>query len=463
MKKYILSLIVSLVLGSIAHADLAGSFNEVMRQRKGPFSLNYLQGTESRSEITPSVRSPKGFLFQAAYRNEKARALATQQDFYVANLFSTNYYELVGEYVYNDAYGNHPIDQKALLEKKTAAIGKAASMVRHWALEKYYVEKLPDSALAKSFRIRGISGSEFEQKYATYFFNFYLSSITEDFQYLPAYLLAQNSPIGGSNSLDKARSLVAETYDYFVGRFGANDKRVKPLYHIRNAIHNQLSPVVITMIDKYDKDFPFYREEGNTYLFDIKKILVEYYSFSAAKVAEIAGKQKMSKVKSAADKISSEGLSVGNLLQLSAVAADLKTDLQAGNGIEVDKKAEILMLLAKTSQYIGKEISSMEKVEDAKVFEIILNAIYIEGFLIKDNWDYFKIELNSAANMEAAKQNMSDILSIGMDTLDSAFNPALGQWVSVEKKMENFRDDTIKSSALNLISLVEQKMKSGGN
>lgn len=455
MKKYLA--IASILLGSLAHADLPAEFAEVVKQAKGPFSLNYLQGTENRVEVTNTVKAPKGFLFQAAYRNEKARNFAKKYDFYLANLFSTNYYELMGEYVYNDAFGSHGIDQKALVDKKEASIGKASSMVRNWALEKYYVEKMSDSKLAHSFRIRGISDAANEQKFATYFFNYYLSAINEDFQFLPAYLLAQKSPISSMSSLDKARNLVAQTYDYFVAKFGASDKRVKPLYQIRNAVHNQLSPQVITLIDDYDKNFPFYRAEGNTYLFDVKKILVEYYSINAAKIADIAGKIKLNNIKDSAKAIAAEGPNLKNLYTLSSLVADLKTELQNTNVVSFEAKAEAIMLIAKCSQYLGKEISVMTKIDDKTAYQVVLNAIYMEGFLIKDNWEYFKGELAGAADFAAAQQLMADVLSIGMDTIDSAFEKSLAQWISVEPKMQNFRDDTIKASALNLISLVEQK------
>jgi hypothetical protein len=448
MKKYLLLI---LTLSSIVQADVLSTFNSVMKQGKGPFTLNYLQGTSGRNEVNSGA--PRGYLFQAAYRNDKAKELATQFDFYVGNLFTTNYYELMGEYVYNNPYGSHPVDHKALLDKKNEAIGKAASMVRNWALEKYYLEKLPGSALARAFQLRGISGSEFEQEYAVYFFNFYLNAINEDFQYLPAYLLVQKSPIGSSNSLEKARSLVADVYTHFSAKLGVNDKRVKALYLIRNAIHNQLSPDVITMIDKYDTDFPFYRKEGNTQLFEIKKILVDYYSVGASKIVALATKLKLENVKSAAEAVVKEN-SLKNLYTLSEVVADLKAEL---------KNAEVLTLISKVSELLGKEISALHKIEEVEVFKIILNVIYIEGFLIKDNWEYFKTELAGADTVDAAKKQMEDVLSIGMDTLDSAFNPAsnptLNQWITVEPIMQNFRDDTIKSSSLNLISLIDQKMK----
>jgi hypothetical protein len=131
--------------------------------------------------------------------------------------------------------------------------------------------------------------------------------------------------------------------------------------------------------------------------------------------------------------------------------------LQNSDVVAYDKKAEVLMLISKTSQYLSKEISALTKIDDTKVYEIILNAIYMEGFLIKDNWEYFKSELAATTNVVSAQQLLNDVLSIGMDTLDMAFKPSLNQWITVETKIQNFRDDTIKSSALNLVSLADQK------
>src|SRR3989338_867114 len=121
----------------------------------------------------------------------------------------------MGEYVYGDSYGSHSIDQGALVAAGGQAISKAASMVRHWVLEKHYNSQFPHSRLARSFGYRGISGTEFEQVYANYFFNFYLTAMNEDFQYLPAFLLVNKSPLLESASLDKARALIAQVYDYY--------------------------------------------------------------------------------------------------------------------------------------------------------------------------------------------------------------------------------------------------------
>lgn len=449
--------LVGIFLGSISYADLSSDFVEVMKQQKGPFSLNYLQGVSERVEIQKSLTPPKGFLFQAAFRNEKARLLVSKYNFYTANLFSTNYYELQGEFVYNNPFGSHGVDQAALLAKGDVSMGKATSMVQNWVLEKYYVSRLPNSKLSRSFQIRGISDAANELKFANYFFNYYVSAINDDFQYLPVFLLSKQSPISNLSSLDRARNLVAQVYDHFSKRFGVNDPRVKPLYLIRNAVHNQLSPSVITMIDDYAKSFPYYRLEGNSHLFEVRKILKDYFSSSVSNISDLARKLKYDVITQSAQAIVTEGSNSATLLSLSRSIAELRSQIQDSKIVAFEKKAETLSLIARASEYLGKEIAALSASSDKKVYQTVLNCIYAEGFLIKDNYEYFRDELETANDLNGAQELLTDVFNIGMDTLETAFGKVLAQWVSVEPKMENFRDDSIKSSALNLVPLVAQR------
>ena len=112
--------VAALALGLSAHADLASAFKKLEGNRKGPFTLNYLQGSTGRGVVGSGGSSGK-FQFQAAFRNDDARVLSEQSDFYVANLFTTNYYELQGEFVYGDAYGSHDINGPALLAQSAKA------------------------------------------------------------------------------------------------------------------------------------------------------------------------------------------------------------------------------------------------------------------------------------------------------------------------------------------------------
>lgn len=456
MKNKLLNLItLSMVFSLSAQADLKSDFKAGAQGEKGPFGLNYIQGVDARTTVL-SGAFPNKVLFQAAYRSDEAKALADTQGIFLGNLFTTNYYELMGEFVFGDARSNHELNHSGLLAQASLAMPKATVMVQNWVLEKHYISQFHDSRLARGFKLRGISGSEFELEYANYFFNFYLSSMNGDFQYLPAFLLAGVSPINNSSSLEKARTIIANIYDTFNLRFGTNDPRVKPLYRLRNAIHNQLSPAVIDQINAYLKDFPYYLEEGNDQLLVVRDILISYYSFNSSKLAKQAEALEIANIKNCADKITSEGPTAENLLALSRAAAEWRSDIGTEKA-PYNKKAQILALLSNVTNLLNKEITNKKEIRSPLITEAIINAIYIEGFLIKDNWDYFKTEANTSSDPAAL---LADVIDIGGEaTLTEAFAPVLNKWISIEPKMQYFLDNTIKSSALNTAAQTIEKLR----
>lgn len=439
----------------VARADLQDAFAKMDKNSKGPFTLNYLQGSGSRTSVA-SGASPRGFLFQAAFRNDDARRLAETYGFYVGNLFTTNYYELVGEYAFGNAYGSHPLDTKKLLANKQAAMPKAAMMAQHWVLEKHYLKHLHDSKLSKAFRLRGISGSEFEQAYANHFFNFFLEAMDNEFQYLTAFLLVNESPIVDSASLAKAREMIASSYDFFKGRFGAKDARSLAMYRLRNAIHNQLSPDVIRQIDSFVAQYPFYKKEGHTYLFTIRQILVDYYGFGADKIAKQAAKLDLFEVQACAERLVFQGVSASALTDLSRAAANLRSELRL---VPYERRAQALAVLASVSQYISKELPQLKDASDAQLAEMAVNAAYVEGFLIKDNWEYFVGELASGDPATVLLDLIEVAAGAEGSTLYEAFSPSFGQWVSIEPKMQYFMDNTIKSSALATAATIAERIK----
>ncbi|MGZ3713369.1 MAG: hypothetical protein ACXVBE_16510, partial [Bdellovibrionota bacterium] len=216
MKKLLLVLFLAAhaVTAQADTASLKKNFASILANTKGPFELNYIQGNRSRIAVKNGASVDGGPLFQAAYRNNIARAMIAQDNFYLGNLFTTNYYELMGEYVFGDVMSNHPLDHKRMADAGAKAMPKAAAMVRGWVLEKQYIAMFPQDQMGRAFAYRGISDLVNEQTFAQYFFNFYVSSITEDFQYLPAFILVNKSPIVASASLERARDLIAQAYDY---------------------------------------------------------------------------------------------------------------------------------------------------------------------------------------------------------------------------------------------------------
>lgn len=451
----LLAILISLTIGFTAAASpLLDTFKKLDNDRKGPFDRNVLQGTKSR-EVVPGVPAGR-LLFQAAFRNNIGRELATTYDLYVGNLFTTNYYELMGEYVYNDQYGSHDLDHAGLLANSAAAMPKASSMVRNWVMEKYFLMIFPNTRTANAFRLRGISDIENEQEYAYYFLDFYLSSMTQDSQYLPAYLLTAGSAIASSANMERARSLIATLYDESKLAYG-DSEYVRRLYQIRNAVHNQLSPEIVGQIDKLIKDYPGAARESR--LTECQSILKSYYAISASKVADLAKKAGLPAIQASAEDISKHGGSVERYLLLSQQVADLRASIMTPAFLANAKKTDSIVVIQKATQLLNKEISNLSSVTSKDVLIAVVNMVYAEGFLIKDNWQYFVGEINNAATLTAAAALLPDIVEISNDILAQAFTPSYAQWTSFIPKMSGFVDNTIKSSALNTASLVVKRIK----
>lgn len=438
-------------------AGLVEDFEKVNSQRKGPFSLNYLQGTRSRVVVDGGAPSGK-FLFQAAYRNDLARGLVSNYNLYIANLFTTNYYELMGEYVYADAYGSHDVAHEALLAVADVAMPKATVMTRNWVLEKYYLIKNHNSKLTNSFQIRGISGSEFEQAYAVHFFNFFAAGLSkvDELEFLPAYLLLKESPVNDSNSLAKARQLILDSYDSFAARWGKNDQRVRDLYELRNAIHNQLSKEVINQIDRYVARYPFYKKEGHTYLFTIRKILVEYYDFRAEKISVLAKQIGLRNIEALAAMAEAGDPAV--LQELSQAVAELRRDLSTTDSVVWNKKAQAMLLISYTAQYLSKEINQAPAL-NGDLLQVMVNLAYMEGFLLQDNWQYFLEESVAAAtDTSKTKELIANVIEISLDSINSTFKNEFTQWNQLSEDLANFYDDVAKSSSLNALSVWADKL-----
>jgi hypothetical protein len=118
--KYITTAITSLLLLTASHAvtakalsseDAAAAqklFTQInTNDEKGAFGLNSLQGAHNRTTVVSGKMPKGGIVFQAAFRIKPAEKLAFDYDLYTGNLFSTNLFALIGEFVYQDRNKNH--------------------------------------------------------------------------------------------------------------------------------------------------------------------------------------------------------------------------------------------------------------------------------------------------------------------------------------------------------------------
>jgi hypothetical protein len=439
-----------------------------MSTYRGPFGKNIIQ-TEGGRAITPNYPAGKR-IFQGAFRsNDSGRLMAREYDFYAGNLFSSNYYELMEEYVFRSEYelaaaanDNQPdtarysphraLNQKALVENGAKAMPRAASMARHAVLERYYVSTYPNSSLAKSFLRWGTGDSKDEEKFARDFLDFYLASMTSNLHYLPAFLLLQNSTVGDaskSRSLETARNLVA--------KFPHDNKT--ELGRIRNAIHNQLSPAVIGMIDDYTK-----KHGRNATLAQVRAILTTFYSFDPSVIGAISDRLGEADVSRVAKLLSEDqkrgrAASLDSLEELSKAATDVLKKISDEKLIPVEKKTEALLLLSNISQFLNSKITdgktfTKEDLPTKQAIKIVLNTLFIEGLLIQRNWEFFTDKVEKSKTDSERLNFLTQATKIGTDTVIKAFSPSLAQWKEIEPKMENFIDSAVKSSALNSASVI---------
>lgn len=496
MRNLLITLFLSTYALTAQAGNLKGNFEQILSTNKGPFELNYIQGTGSRIAVKNGTRVKGKVLFQAAYRNATARKLIAEDNFYLGNLFTTNYYELMGEYVFGDAMSNHELEHERLVAVGAQAMPKAAAMVRSWVLEKQYVALFPTGPMGQAFAYRGISDVVNEQTFAQYFFNFYVTSITEDFQYLPAFILVNKSPIVASASLERARDLIAQAYDYYSGGgtaemvmpsdrqnigffddlFGGNrgnnggdqgggwnpgvmadQNSLAEMYKLRNNIHNQLNKETLGQLDQFLKNYPQYKNDP--FFPELRSILVAYFGISVSKISATAKKLGYADMKAAADMVANKKTFTDGLLALSRAAADLRANINTDK-VPYEKRGLVLAMLAETTKVLNKEVSGLKKETvksmPAKIAETVVNTVYVEGFLIKDNWVYFKQEANTSGDVATL---LSDIVDASTATLTEAFRPTYEQWASLEPKMSYFMDSTIKSSALNTASSTIEKLR----
>jgi len=211
-----------------AKKELREAYQLILTKEKGPFTLNYctcVNGklapvADKNMRVRPNPCAEVegvGQLFCSAYRNDLADILA-KHGLYVANIFSNEVY------LWDATKDHHRI-------------------TKGFILEKYYIENYPKSKIASSRAYTGISGAEFEVKYAPiYFAKYYSLPDWSDFQdYLLQYELQRRyffrEDLG---SISAIRDLSSAIY-----RDNPDFKPVKDL------IHNQISPGLVQLLENY--------------------------------------------------------------------------------------------------------------------------------------------------------------------------------------------------------------------
>jgi len=222
--------------------ELRSIYKAIEARKKGPFDINTCTCANGRlapvADKNMRVRpNPCGELdgssqlFCSAYRNDLAKKLA-RQGVYLGNIFSNEVF------MWDETPDHHRV-------------------AKGFILEKYYMETHPDSKLTLARAYGGISGSEFEVKYAPLFFGkYYALEDWKDFHnYLLQYELQRRFFCKCNLSLiNDIRNLSLVMY--------RNYPAFKP---VKDLVHNRLSPASIPLIEAFQKKHPDDRKNAGNY------------------------------------------------------------------------------------------------------------------------------------------------------------------------------------------------------
>ena len=222
--------------------ELKATYKTILVKKKGPFTINYCTCVNGKlapvADKNLRVRANPcgqlmgvGQLFCSAYRNDLAKKLA-QHGLYVANIFSN-------EVFLWDKHKDHH------------------RLAKGFVLEKFYMETHPKSKLTMSRAYGGISGAEFEVKYAPIFFSKYyaLKDWTDFRHYLLQYELQRRFFLKSNMSLiNDIRNLSLVVY-----------RSYPPFKPVKDLLHNRLSPGLIPMIEDFQKKHPQDKKNAKNY------------------------------------------------------------------------------------------------------------------------------------------------------------------------------------------------------
>ena len=249
--------------------------------------------------------------------------------------------------------------------------------------------------------------------------------------------------------------MILEIYDSARVYYGEADPRARRLYQLRNLIHNQLSQSVVGQIDSFLRDYPGVEQEA---LRETKRLIVAYYAVTAKSIAVASKKADLPGLEKFATELAAKKPTVAQLFELSTYGAVLRRALLDNGAILSARKAQTLVVLISISQYLSKELNGLRDLQSPQVSLALLNLIYMDEFLITDNWLYFTGQIEKSPDTRSAGAHLTDAISIANDTLIQAFEPSLPAWTAIDSKMQNFIDNTAKSSSLNTAAMIAEKV-----
>ena len=458
----LLLLMISGVLSAQDQSDLeaiqtlfAASVNE---QWKGPYGCYAKQTTEGRF-----CKKGRGFpgekgetLFFSAFRDKGAQKLA-ELDFYIANVFATNYYYLYAKNVVGDASSTaFDIDQEKFMASDQA-MEDVQNVFRHTILERFYNLKFPDTKMAKTFYVRGTASSEYEVLYLNHLAEYAARHMRKRNEYLALYQVLSRYDLNSTSgvSINTLRNEV-----------DAISQSIEPEYKsefstIRNGIHNSLSRDIITILEAFNQKY-----EGSDLrkaeieqllksLNDYFEVNVDFLKQSANTLEPKLTKQQLATIAS----LKNTHNSISELEALSEIGASLKKDMQKADSYPL----ETIRFIIQLNQYLqidvlnsGIDANSSNSDIQSRMF-LAINSAFSSGLirkeqrkkLLKDIRDFnHSVEGRDSERLLRIANFVSVAVYYATDNIESMYGEPLVAWKSIDPVVGGVVDDTLKASLL---------------
>ena len=433
----------------------AASVNE---QWKGPYGCYAKQTTEGRfCKKGSGFPGEKGnLLFYSAFRDKGAQQLAAL-DFYIANVFATNYHYLYAKNVVGDANSTaFDIDHEKFMANDQA-MEDVLNVFRHTILERFYNLKFPDTKMAKTFYARGTASSEYEVLYLNRLAEYVAEHMRKRNEYLALYQILSRYDLNSTSGV---------TINTLRNEVDAISQSIEPEYKsefstIRNGIHNSLSRDTITLLEGFNQEY----EGLNEHKAEIElllKSLNAYFEVNADFLKKTAvtlepglNEQQRATITSLKDSQNA----IGELEALSEIGAELMARMAKADAYPL----ETIRFIIQLNQYLqidvlnsGIDENSSNSDIQSRMF-VAINSAYSSGLirkeqrkkLLTDIRDFnYSVEGRDPERLLRIANFVSVAVNYATDNIESMYGEQLAAWKSIEPVVGGVVDDTLKASLL---------------
>jgi hypothetical protein len=420
--------------------ELRLTYKAIEAKRKGPFTINTCTCTNGnlapvadenmRVRPNPCMElEGVGQLFCSAYRNDLAKKLA-RHGVYVGNIFSNEVF------LWDETPDHHRVAQGFILEK-------------------YYMETHPDSKLTMARAYGGISGSEFEVRYAPIFFaKYYALDDWSDFRsYLVQYELQRRFFCKGNLSLiNDVRNLSLLMY-----------RNYKPFKPVKDLVHNRLSPGSIPLIEAFRKNHPDDKKNAGNYrkLIDLIREMTHVdQNQLKTYLPDISDKTVRSLIETILGIPKNEPLrllhTVAELVKVSreTIAARQIPPEEAVTLINLNVSANLLMLMTVNRfMEMDREWTARELIH---ILENTLAGSYGAGLMSRREYETGVLSLNKLLDNKdltigdayRTLNRANLVVEWAQASIRTAFSDVWEPWFYLFPEVQGINDDIIRSSPL---------------